>query len=643
VRTARVDRRVDDLVARIRPGEIAVIDVVDLDRTTAEALVAVGVSAVVNAAPSCSGRFAVRGPRTLLDAGVLLVDGVGSDVFARVRDGDTIRLDGGTVYAGGDRVVVGSLQSDASVDASSVAAGLGLRARLGTLVADAARVLDDDAGRILEGDGFPPLSTRWRDRIVVVVTAGSTPEELRTVRALVRRRGAVLVAVGAGADRALAARIRPHLTVVGRAGISEHALARAREVLVLDGADVVAPVPTGIPRAGAVSLGSPEDTAVLLAHTRGASFVVTCGLDESLAGVIDRSAAAGSMPLLGRIRGGGRHASADGLQALRERRGAVVPVAIVSVAAVLGVAAGAVVGVGPLQSLRDRTSNASDTSQARADQDVAELAAFQSAVTPALVGGTLADHSVAVLTLPGAGDPAAVVETLRAAGADLSGPLALDADYLDPARARVLRDLALQIAAPPVKAAVAALPAGTGVERQLDTALAASLATRSPAAIGRTDTARGTLLTALAKVGALEAPTGPMNGADLVVLIVPASADAAGAARGADLARALVAAGRGVVVLTDAQPSVPTGGAVGALRAPSPTPPASGPSPTPAASGPALSTVDMLGRPAGPVASVLALAALLRGSGAGDYGLAADAEALVPQVGATPKGTGSQP
>ena len=55
-RAARVDGRTKDLLRRVRPGEIAVIDHEDLDRVSAEELVDKGVAAVVNAAQSISGR-----------------------------------------------------------------------------------------------------------------------------------------------------------------------------------------------------------------------------------------------------------------------------------------------------------------------------------------------------------------------------------------------------------------------------------------------------------------------------------------------------------------------------------------------------------------------------------------------------------
>jgi uncharacterized membrane-anchored protein len=630
VRTIRVDRRVDDLVARVRPGEIAVIDVVDLDRATAESLVAAGVSAVVNAAPSCSGRFAVHGPSTLIDAGVLLVDGVGSDVFAKVRDGDTIRLDGASVYASGEQVASGALQSSESVMERNAEAQRDLQARVGSIVADAAHRLGQDVGKIVDGDGFPPLSTRWRGRVVVVVTGGSTAEELREARGLVRRRRAIVVAVGGGADRARTARIRPDLTVVGRSGISEQALAQAQEVLILDGADVAAPVPAGIPRANAASLGSPEDTAVLLAHARGAAFVVTCGVDESLAGVLDRSGAAGSMPLLARLRGGGRHVSATGLRSLRERRGVVLPTFAVTVAALAGLSVGAVAGVGPLHSAYEQLRSDGDDEAAVVTAQVADATAFRAALVPTVIGGSLVDHSVAVLTLPGASAGTDLMAALTASGADISGPLGLGESYVDPARVRVLRDLTAQVAPPAAKTAVAALPADASPQTQLDTAVVAALVTRGAAALGKPDPARSSLLDGLAKVGALAAAPTEMRGADLVVLIVPADASAEHAARGAGLAAAFAKAARGVVVVTD-DGSAASGadasavgegetstGVVGALRS------AGG-----ATAAGAVSTVDTGGTQGG-ITTVLALKARLGGQAAGHFGRAPDSGALIP-------------
>ena len=73
----RVDKRTKNLTKRLRPGEIAVIDHIDLDKVSAEALVACRPAAVINVAPSISGRYPNLGPEILVAAGIPLLDNVG--------------------------------------------------------------------------------------------------------------------------------------------------------------------------------------------------------------------------------------------------------------------------------------------------------------------------------------------------------------------------------------------------------------------------------------------------------------------------------------------------------------------------------------------------------------------------------------
>ncbi len=61
VGTVRTDRRLHALLRQVRPGDIAVLDHVDLDRAGAQALLDTGVVAVVNAAPFLCGRYPSQG------------------------------------------------------------------------------------------------------------------------------------------------------------------------------------------------------------------------------------------------------------------------------------------------------------------------------------------------------------------------------------------------------------------------------------------------------------------------------------------------------------------------------------------------------------------------------------------------------
>src|ERR1700722_19690437 len=95
VGVARVDVRTKVLVKRLEPGDIAIIDHPDLDRVSADELIASRVAAVVNTAKSISGRYPNLGPRLLLDAGIPLIDDVGAEVLSRIADGCTARLEQG--------------------------------------------------------------------------------------------------------------------------------------------------------------------------------------------------------------------------------------------------------------------------------------------------------------------------------------------------------------------------------------------------------------------------------------------------------------------------------------------------------------------------------------------------------------------
>ena len=73
---ARIDRRTKDLIKRLHPGDVAVINHRDLDRVAADGLVEARVAAVVNAGESISGRYPNGGPIRVVQAGIRTGDPV---------------------------------------------------------------------------------------------------------------------------------------------------------------------------------------------------------------------------------------------------------------------------------------------------------------------------------------------------------------------------------------------------------------------------------------------------------------------------------------------------------------------------------------------------------------------------------------
>ncbi len=84
---ARCDRRTKNLVKRLRPGDIAVIDHADLDALAAQSLADAQVAAVVNAQPFISGKYPNRGPAVLAAAQIPLYQLSDPAQFGRFRDG----------------------------------------------------------------------------------------------------------------------------------------------------------------------------------------------------------------------------------------------------------------------------------------------------------------------------------------------------------------------------------------------------------------------------------------------------------------------------------------------------------------------------------------------------------------------------
>jgi uncharacterized membrane-anchored protein len=133
---ARLDGKTKKLTKRLEPGDIAIIDHVDLDRVSAEALAACDVAAVINVARSISGRYPNLGPQILVEAGIPLIDDVGPDVFSKVREGDRVRVDGGALIAGDQVVAKGIRQTEETVEAAMTEAKAELPAQLEAFAAN---------------------------------------------------------------------------------------------------------------------------------------------------------------------------------------------------------------------------------------------------------------------------------------------------------------------------------------------------------------------------------------------------------------------------------------------------------------------------------------------------------------------------
>src|SRR3954468_7322512 len=219
---ARMDRRTKSLTKRLNTGDIAVIDHVDLDRVSAESLASAGVRAVINVAPSISGRYPNLGPEILVSAGIPLIDAAGDEVFTDIAEGDLIRVDDDTIFLGDRIIAKGNVQTIETVAASMAEARAGVAVQLEAFAGNTMEFLRRERDLLLDGAGVPDITTPLEGRHVLIVVRGyQYREDIETLRPYIREYRPVLLGVDGGADALIEAGYRPDIIVGDMDSVSD--------------------------------------------------------------------------------------------------------------------------------------------------------------------------------------------------------------------------------------------------------------------------------------------------------------------------------------------------------------------------------------------------------------------------------------
>ncbi|MGH8963430.1 MAG: putative cytokinetic ring protein SteA [Jatrophihabitantaceae bacterium] len=342
---ARLDRRTTRLAGRLNPGDIAVIDHVDLDRVAAEALVAAKPAAVVNAQPSISGRYPNLGPDLIVASGIALLDNVGGEIFAAVKEGTKIRIDGDLVYVGEAPVAKGTAQDPSTVAALMTEAKSGLSAQLEAFAVNTSEYMSRERELLLDGVGVPEVRTSLAGKHVLVVVRGYDHiADLKALKHYIREFKPVLVGVDGGADALLEAGHKPHMIVGDMDAVSDAALATGAEVVVHAYPDGRAPglarvQDLGIDAVSFPTSGTSEDVAILLADEKGADLIVAVGTHATLTEFLDKGRTGMASTFLTRLRVGGKLVDAKGVSRLYRNRISAAALLILVIAALIAVVA----------------------------------------------------------------------------------------------------------------------------------------------------------------------------------------------------------------------------------------------------------------------------------------------------------------
>jgi uncharacterized membrane-anchored protein len=319
--TARCDKRTKNLVKRLRPGTIAVIDHADLDALAARALAESGVGAVINAQPFISGKYPNRGPAVLAAAHVPLFQLSDPAQFARLREGTHLVIDEGFGLYQNDRLVDSLIGwDDARISLETIAARANLGAELEKFARNTLQYLDADKDLLLDPTGVPALRrAKIAGRHALVVVRGDGyKEDLAGLRDYMTGVRPVVIAVDGGADALLEIGRRPDIILGDMDSISDTALRSGAQIIVHAYKDGSAP---GLERVKALGLeadvfavpGTSEDAALLLAYEHGADLIVAVGTHSNLEDFLDKGRAGMASTYLVRLKVGPRLVDARGV------------------------------------------------------------------------------------------------------------------------------------------------------------------------------------------------------------------------------------------------------------------------------------------------------------------------------------------
>jgi uncharacterized membrane-anchored protein len=342
--TVRLDRRTKNLTKRLRPGDIAVIDHVDIDRVSADSLVGCRVAAVVNAAPSISGRYPNLGPGILVEAGIPLLDDVGRDVFTAVKEGAQVRVEGDRLLAEDGTVLAeGKAHDAASIESAMTEARAGLSVQLEAFATNTMEYMKRERALLLDGVGVPDVSTQFEGRHALIVVRGyDYKEDLQALRPYIRDYRPVLIGVDGGADALKEAGYQPDMIIGDMDSVSDSVLRCGAEVVVHAYPDGRAPGLKRVQDLGVEAITFPaaatsEDIAMLLADEKGASLIVAVGTHATLVEFLDKGRGGMASTFLTRLRLGGKLVDAKGVSRLYKSRISTPTLVVLVLAAFLAI------------------------------------------------------------------------------------------------------------------------------------------------------------------------------------------------------------------------------------------------------------------------------------------------------------------
>ncbi len=321
----RLDPKTKNLIKRLRPGDIAIINHLNLDEVAADALIARKVRAVINAASSISGHYPVLGAEKILKAGIPILDNVDVRIMEVVEEGEKGELVGNTFRTGSESFS-GQLLTKSIVGERLLKAEQNFKNELKRFALNTVDYALKEMDTIFQPLSIPPLRVPIKGKHVLMVVRGPTyKEDLAAILPYIHEMKPVLIGVDGGADALLEFGFRPHLIIGDMDSISDTALRTGSQIFLHAYRNGQAPGQKRLQELGVEyqllpAPGTSEDAAMLLSYQEGAELIVAVGAHSHIIDFLGKGRPGMASTFLVRLKVGSILVDAKGVSRLYRQR-----------------------------------------------------------------------------------------------------------------------------------------------------------------------------------------------------------------------------------------------------------------------------------------------------------------------------------
>ncbi|NLC43248.1 MAG: hypothetical protein GX783_03085 [Clostridiales bacterium] len=319
---AKKDKKTKNLINRLGPSDIAIIDHKDLDEVAAIHLVEHKIKAVINCNCSISGSYPNQGPKILAEAGVSLYDNVGIDFFMLVEENDLIEIHNNTIFVNQQAICSARELSEEEIKKKMEQASENIRDVLHDFIDNTLDYAGREKDLILSPIDMPKLTVNMNGRHVLVVIRGKNyKEDLKAIRSYIEEINPIMIGVDGGADALLEFGYVPDIIIGDMDSVSDHALRKCTEIIVHAYPDGRAP---GLKRIRKLVLnssifpypGTSEDVALILAYENKAELIVAVGSHTNMIDFLEKGRPGMASTFLVRMKVGYKVIDAKGVSEL---------------------------------------------------------------------------------------------------------------------------------------------------------------------------------------------------------------------------------------------------------------------------------------------------------------------------------------